>query len=73
LNEKVLFQTYGLISKNPVLKNITDYLVEEGSYEEEELLGQCIDDKSNEESEEFMLERDEQLLRVRIEHVESIS
>ncbi|XP_064652698.1 serrate RNA effector molecule homolog isoform X2 [Lineus longissimus] len=56
--------TYGLISKNPVLKNITDFLVEEGSYEEEELLGQAIDDKSNEESEEFMLERDEQLLRV---------
>ena len=25
--------------KNPVLKNITDYLVEEGSFEEEELLG----------------------------------
>ena len=32
-------QSYGLVSKNPVLKNITDYLVEEGSYEEEELLG----------------------------------
>ena len=25
--------------KNPVLKNITDYLVEEGSFEEDELLG----------------------------------
>lgn len=26
-------------SKNPVLKNITDYLIEEASAEEEELLG----------------------------------
>ena len=25
---------YGLISRNPVLKNITDYLVDEGSYED---------------------------------------
>ena len=30
------------MSKNPVLKNITDYLVEEGSYEEEELLGSSV-------------------------------
>ena len=32
-------QTFGLISHNPVLKNITDYLVDEGSYEEELYLG----------------------------------
>ena len=36
------FQTFGLVSNNPVLKNITDYLVEEGNYEEEELLGSLI-------------------------------
>jgi hypothetical protein len=29
----------GLISNNPVLKNITDYLVDEGSYEEEAYFG----------------------------------
>ena len=35
------FQTFGLVSKNPVMpKNITDYLVDEGSYEEEAYLGQ---------------------------------
>ena len=33
------FQSFGLVSNNPVLKNITDYLVEEGNYEEDELLG----------------------------------
>ncbi len=32
-------QNFGLMSNNPVLKNITDYLVEEGNYEEDELLG----------------------------------
>ncbi|CAF4953740.1 unnamed protein product, partial [Rotaria socialis] len=29
----------GFISYNPLLKNITEYLVEEGDAEEEELLG----------------------------------
>jgi len=29
----------GLVSSNPVLKNITDYLVDEGSYEEEAYFG----------------------------------
>lgn len=33
-------ESYGLFSKNPVLKNITSYLIEEASAEEEELLGQ---------------------------------
>ncbi len=37
--EKEPQHSFGLISHNPVLKNITDYLVEEGNYEEEELLG----------------------------------
>lgn len=31
--------TFGFVSKNPVLKNITDYLVDEGSFEEDELMG----------------------------------
>lgn len=31
--------SYGVYSTNPVLKNITDYLIEEASAEEEELLG----------------------------------
>ena len=32
-------QNFGFASRNPVLKNITEYLVDEGSYEEEALLG----------------------------------
>ncbi len=31
-------ESYGVYSTNPVLKNITDYLIEEASAEEEELL-----------------------------------
>lgn len=37
--EKPAAPSYGLVSRNPVLKNITDYLVDEGSYEEEAYLG----------------------------------
>lgn len=32
--------TYGVVSRNPVLQNITDFLIEEASAEEEELLGE---------------------------------
>lgn len=32
-------QSFGFVSKNPIMKNITDYLVDEGSYEEDVLLG----------------------------------
>lgn len=32
--------TYGVVSRNPVLHNITDFLIEEASAEEEELLGE---------------------------------
>nr|XP_020655414.1 serrate RNA effector molecule homolog isoform X2 [Pogona vitticeps] len=58
----------GLPSQNPILKNITDYLIEEVSAEEEELLG-----KSGEPSEEppkegnpaeITVERDEKLVKV---------
>ncbi|XP_033024917.1 serrate RNA effector molecule homolog [Lacerta agilis] len=57
-----------LPSQNPILKNITDYLIEEVSAEEEELLG-----KSGEPSEEppkegnpaeLNVERDEKLVKV---------
>lgn len=32
--------TYGVVSRNPVLHNITDFLIEEASAEEEEFLGE---------------------------------
>jgi len=32
-------QSFGFVSSNPLMKNITDYLVDEGSYEEDILLG----------------------------------
>jgi len=38
-------QSFGFASRNPVLKNITEYLVEEGSYEEEALLGSLTFDR----------------------------
>ncbi|XP_029634756.1 serrate RNA effector molecule homolog [Octopus sinensis] len=64
--KKDLEKSYGLVSKNPVLKNIADYLVEEGSYEEEELLGGTIEDKdkSKEETHELTLDRDASLISV---------
>lgn len=58
--------SFGLVSKNPVLKNITDYLVEEGSFEEEELLGQTEEDKPKEANSEVSIEREEELIKVRI-------
>ncbi|XP_026841157.1 serrate RNA effector molecule homolog isoform X2 [Drosophila persimilis] len=53
--------SYGFNSKNPVLQNITDYLIEEASAEEEELLGLSGDRKDGEGE---PIERDEQLLSV---------
>ena len=35
-------QSFGFVSNNPLMKNITDYLVDEGSYEEDILLGNSI-------------------------------
>jgi hypothetical protein len=37
----------GFVSHNPLLKNITDYLVEEADAEEEELLGDISSNNSN--------------------------
>lgn len=53
--------TYGFNSKNPVLQNITDYLIEEASAEEEELLGLSGDTKDGEGE---PIERDDALLTV---------
>lgn len=55
----MLKESFRLLSKNPVLKNITTYLIEEASAEEEELLGQ------NEPTEETD-EKDAAVFRVRI-------
>lgn len=53
--------TYGFNSKNPVLQNITDYLIEEASAEEEELLGLAGDNKDGEGE---PIDRDESLISV---------
>lgn len=55
--------TFGLQSKNPVLKNITDYLIEEANAEEEELLGLSSDNNKEDTDGEF-LERDSELISV---------
>ncbi|XP_012939682.1 serrate RNA effector molecule homolog isoform X3 [Aplysia californica] len=54
-NEKEL--QFGFVTKNPVLKNITDFLVEEGSFEEEELIGESDDDKKD-ANHEITVEKD---------------
>lgn len=56
-------QSFGLVSSNPVLKNITDYLIEEASAEEEELLG-TSEGGGGGGSEEGTVERDETLINV---------
>ncbi|KAM7342928.1 arsenic resistance protein 2 isoform 2-T2 [Cochliomyia hominivorax] len=53
--------SYGFKTNNPVLQNITDFLIEEASAEEEELLGISGDNK---DSEGEAIERDPQLLSV---------
>uniref|UniRef100_A0A0B7B223 Arsenite-resistance protein 2 homolog n=1 Tax=Arion vulgaris TaxID=1028688 RepID=A0A0B7B223_9EUPU len=53
---------YGFVSKNPVLKNITDYLVEEGSFEEDELIG-GTDEEKKEANPEVCVEKDESLIQ----------
>lgn len=55
-------KTFGLQSKNPVLKNITDYLIEEADAEEEELLGLSGEHKEDAEGE--FLDRDQDLITV---------
>lgn len=54
--------SFGLNSNNPVLQNITDYLIEEASAEEDELLGLANND--NKDSDGELLERDQSLIAV---------
>ncbi|XP_023713945.1 serrate RNA effector molecule homolog isoform X4 [Cryptotermes secundus] len=57
--------SFGLVSKNPVLKNITDYLIEEASAEEEELLGHTADQEEGQLGDDTAtVERDEALIKV---------
>ncbi|KAM9441112.1 serrate RNA effector molecule homolog isoform 2-T2 [Clarias gariepinus] len=61
--------TSELPSQNPLLKNITDYLIEEVSAEEEELLGNVggVDSEDGNKDgnpTEFTVERDEKLVKV---------
>ncbi|XP_014433816.2 serrate RNA effector molecule homolog isoform X1 [Pelodiscus sinensis] len=61
-------QLSSLPSQNPILKNITDYLIEEVSAEEEELLGksgEATDEPPKEGNPaEINVERDEKLIKV---------
>ncbi|CAF0989122.1 unnamed protein product [Adineta ricciae] len=52
----------GFVSYNPLLKNITEYLVEEGDAEEEELLGG--DSSTNDENTSSSFEVDKELTKV---------
>ncbi len=62
---KVEDEMLGMGSTNPVLENITDYLIEEASAEEEELLGKNSELEDGEEGEEGnSVVRDEELVRV---------
>lgn len=58
---------FGFASKNPLLKNITDYLIEEASAEEEELLGTSeigeLEEGENENNGPSV-DRDESLIKV---------
>lgn len=55
----------GLTSNNPLLSNITDYLIEEASAEEEELLGKNSELEEGEEGDDGnTIVRDEELIKV---------
>ncbi|KAJ8867715.1 hypothetical protein PR048_031518 [Dryococelus australis] len=63
--EDVSVPSFGLVSKNPVLKNITDYLIEEAPAEEEELLGHSGDHEDGQLADDSgSFERDETLIMV---------
>lgn len=67
-NESEEKPMFGFASKNPLLKNITDYLIEEASAEEEELLGTTeigeVDEGEEGENNAPSLDRDESLIKV---------
>ena len=54
----------GLMSANPLLSNITDYLIEEASAEEEELLGKQDGDDEDKKNEGVVIQRDDELIEV---------
>jgi len=57
--------TVGLSSSNPLLENITDYLIEEASAEEEELLGRGEGGEDGDEGQQGVnISRDEELIQV---------
>jgi hypothetical protein len=55
----------GFVSQNPLLKNITEYLVEECDAEEEELLG----DASNQQNDANTFEIDKDLTKVSLKSI----
>lgn len=55
-------ENFGLVSNNPVLHNITDYLIEECSAEEEELLG--LEPTADSSDASAVVERDNELIKV---------
>jgi hypothetical protein len=58
-------EVIGLISNNPLLSNITDYLIEEASAEEEELLGKNSELEEGEEGDDGnTIVRDAELIKV---------
>ncbi|RWS29686.1 Serrate RNA effector molecule-like protein [Leptotrombidium deliense] len=64
-DESATTPAFGFQSKNPLMKNITDYLIEEASAEEEELLGAEAGELENEDNSVGQsLERDENLIKV---------
>lgn len=55
---------FGLKSRNPLLKNIGDYMIEEANAEEEELLGEGATEEGEENGSGQSLDRDENLNKV---------
>lgn len=56
--------SFGFQTHNPVLQNITDFIIEEASAEEEELLGLSKEDGKSGAGEGEMIERDPDLIQV---------
>ena len=63
-NEDAAAASGGILSNNPLLSNITDYLIEEASAEEEELLGKNDLEEGEEGEEGNKISRDEDLITV---------
>ncbi|CAG2197503.1 Serrate RNA effector molecule homolog A,Serrate RNA effector molecule homolog B,Serrate RNA effector molecule homolog [Mytilus edulis] len=50
--------------RNPILKNVTDFLIDEGDFEEEELLGQSKNEgEGDTKTDEIKMERDEAMCK----------